>query len=111
MTSRVRVHMNICDKVSTITVETNENGNYDVKIASACANVKEFAEGLTDLTIEDLVDKQNSRIINRYREVKMSANCAVPSGTLSAAWLEAGMIAKSRARDKKSNVIEFLTDE
>jgi hypothetical protein len=102
--------MNICEKVHTITVTTNENGNYDVHIATDCPNVKEFSEGLTDLTMDDLVDKVNSRVINRYRTVKMSANCAVPSGVLSAAWLEAGMIARSRARDKKCNVIEFLTE-
>ncbi|MGE4274579.1 MAG: hypothetical protein AB7E27_00785 [Candidatus Methanomethylophilaceae archaeon] len=110
MTSRVRVHMNLCDQVSTITASTNERGNYDIHIDTACENVKEFAEGLTDLSLEDLIDKKNSRIVNRYREVRMSANCAVPSGVLSAAWLEAGMIAKSRARDKKQNVIEFLPD-
>jgi hypothetical protein len=102
--------MNICDKVSLITVTTNENGNYDIHIATSCPNVKEFGEGLTDLTLDDLVDKVNSRVINRYRTVKMSANCAVPSGTLTAAWLEAGMIAKSRARDVKCNIIEFLPD-
>ena len=110
MTSKVRVHMNICEKISTITVTTNWDGNFDVHIATSCPNVKEFGEGLTDLTIEDLVDKVNSRIINRYRNVKMSANCAVPSGVLSAAWLEAGMIARSRAMDKKCNVIEFLPE-
>ncbi|TFG55797.1 MAG: hypothetical protein E4H30_06400 [Methanomassiliicoccus sp.] len=110
MTSKVRVHMNICEKISTITVTTNEDGNYDVQIATSCPNVKEFGEGLTDLTMEDLVDKVNSRIINRYRNVTMSANCAVPSGVLSAAWLDAGMIARSRAMDKTCNVIEFLPE-
>lgn len=110
MTSKVRVHMNICEKTHLITVTTNENGNFDVHIATDCPNVKEFSEGLLDLTLDDLTDKVNSRIVNRYRNVRMSANCAVPSGVLSAAWIEAGMIARSRARDKKCNVIEFLTE-
>jgi hypothetical protein len=45
------------------------------------------------------------------REAKMSANCLFPAGLLSAAWLEAGLVAKSRAKEKKSNRIEFVFDE
>ncbi len=110
MTSKVMVHMNICDKVSTVTVTTNENDNYDVSVASSCANVKDYVEELKDLTLVDLTDKMNGRVLDRFRTVKMSANCAVPSGVLTAAWIEAGLIAKSRAREKGSNVIEFLQD-
>ena len=111
MSSRVRIHMNICEKISTVTISTNENGNYDVKAASSCENVKEYVEELKDLTIVDLTDKMNSRILDRFRTVKMSANCAVPSGVITAAWMEAGLISKSRALQKESNVIEFLQDK
>ena len=41
----------------------------------------------------------------------MSANCLFPSGLLSAAWLEAGLIANSRAKEKKGNRIEFVFEE
>lgn len=102
--------MNICDKTTTIEVTTAEDGTYNVKVITPCDNVREFANGLENLTLSDLTDKMNGKVINRFREVKMSANCAVPSGLLSAAWLEAGMIAQSRARSKKGNEIEFVFD-
>jgi hypothetical protein len=44
------------------------------------------------------------------KHTKMSANCLFPAGLLSAGWVEAGLIAKSRAKDKKSNWIEFSFD-
>ena len=102
--------MNICDRTTTIEVTAAEDGTYNVKVISPCANVMEFAKGLENLTLTDITDKKDGKVINRFREVKMSANCSVPAGLLSAAWLEAGMIAKSRAKDKKGNEIEFVFD-
>jgi hypothetical protein len=58
--------------------------------------------------MEDLTDKSRSRVFDRMREVKMSANCLVPAGVLSAAWVEAGLIARSRALAKGSNEVIFL---
>jgi hypothetical protein len=110
MTSKVKVHMNICDKTTTIEVTAAEDGTFDVKIDSPCENVMGFAKGLEKLTYVDLTDKKEGKVFNQFRDVKMSANCAVPSGLLSAAWLEAGMIARSRAKDKRCNEIEFVFD-
>lgn len=110
MTSKVKVHMNICDKKTVIEVNAAEDGTYNVKIISPCANVREFAKGLENLTLEDITDKKNGKVIKRFQDVKMSANCSVPAGLLNAAWLEAGMIAQSRARKEKGNQIEFVFD-
>lgn len=44
------------------------------------------------------------------RVTKMSADCLVPAGILTAAWFEAGMIAKSLAKSKKNNNVEFIVD-
>ncbi|MFA5311878.1 MAG: hypothetical protein WC375_01010 [Methanomassiliicoccales archaeon] len=110
MTSKVKVHMNICDRITTIEVNASADGTYDVHVISPCAHVREFAKGLEKLTLTDIIDKKDGKVINRFREVKMSANCSVPAGLLNAAWLEAGMIAQSRARKEKGNEIEFVFD-
>ena len=111
MTSKVRVYMEICDRVSAVEVTDQKDGTYAVKVKTACPNVREFTTGLEVLNLIDLTDKRNSRVFERMRESKMSANCLFPAGLLSAAWLEAGLIAKSRAKDKKGNRIEFRFDE
>jgi len=111
MTSKVRVYMEICDRVSTVEVTDQKDGTYAVNVKTACPNVREFIIGLEALNLTDLTDKRNSRVFERMRESKMSANCLFPAGLLSAAWLEAGLIAKSRAKDKKGNRIEFRFDE
>jgi hypothetical protein len=111
MTSKMRVHMEICDRVSTVEVTDQKYGTYAVKVTTSCPNVKEFAEGLEVLEMTDLTDKHTCKVFERMREAKISANCLFPSGLPSAAWLEAGLIAKSRAKDKKGNRIEFVFDE
>ena len=110
MTSKVRVNMRLCDKTHLITVDAAEDGDYVVKIETNCANVKEFAEGLEKLSLIDLTDKLNSKVVDRYRHCRMSANCLVPAGVLSAAWMEAGMIARNNAKKNKCNDVEFLVD-
>jgi len=57
------------------------------------------------------IDKRNSKVFDRMRVTKMSANCLVPAGILSAAWLEAGMIAQSNAKKNKENSVEFVFDQ
>jgi hypothetical protein len=103
--------MEICDRVSAVEVTDQKDGTYAVKVKTACPNVREFTTGLEILNLIDLTDKRNSRVFERMRESKMSANCLFPAGLLSAAWLEAGLIAKSRAKDKKGNRIEFIFNE
>jgi hypothetical protein len=110
MSSKVKVNMNICDKVTIVEVNQTPDGLYSVKVTSPCENVMEFASGLEELTIADLTDKTNSKVFDRMRVTKMSADCLVPAGILTAAWFEAGMIAKSLARSKKNNNVEFIVD-
>jgi hypothetical protein len=110
MTSKVRVNMRLCDKVSTILATTQEDGTFKMEVQTTCDNVREFSRGLESLTITDLTDKADGRVFDRMRQCKMSANCLVPAGLISAGWVEAGMIAKSNAKKNKCNEVEFVFD-
>lgn len=111
MSSTVRVKSNICAKTSKITVTMNDEGSFDVSIKSDCENIKNYAPGISVLSMDDLVDKNQSIVIKNYQNTSMSANCMVPSAVLSAAWMEAGLISKSRAKAVQNSTIEYLVDE
>jgi hypothetical protein len=108
MTSKVKIEMKVCDRTTEVEATDNEDGTYSIKVTSPCPNVQEFAKSLEVLTMEDLVDKSKSRVFDRMRITKMSANCLVPAGMLSAAWVEAGLLARSRAIGLGSNEVRFL---
>jgi hypothetical protein len=111
MTSKVKVNMRLCGKTHLITVEMLEDGTFSCKIVTDCVNVKDFSEGLENITMADLTDKAKSGIVDRYRNCRMSANCLAPAGLISAGWMEAGMISRSNARKNKANDVEFLVDD
>ncbi len=100
--------MNVCEKITEIRALDNGDGTFSIQVDSPCPNVREFARTLEVLTMDDLTDKTSSRVLDRMRTTKMSANCLVPAGILSAAWVEAGLIARSRALGKGSNEVRFL---
>lgn len=108
MTSEVKVHMNVCDQVTEISVDDNEDGTYSVSFDSDCKNVKEFFQGHESLDITDLSDKKSSRVFDRMKESKMSATCLVPIGLLNAGWMEAGLLSKNLAKECGENKIEFI---
>ncbi len=111
MTAKVKVNMRLCGKTHHITVDKLEDGNFSVKIDTDCVNVKGFSEGIGTVTLQDLTDQANSSIIHRYCHCRMSANCLVPAGVLSAGWMEAGMISRTCARRNKANDVEFIVDD
>jgi hypothetical protein len=108
MTSKVRIDMKVCEKTTEVEAIDNGDGTYTIRVSSSCPNVREFARTLEVLAMEDLTDKAHSRVFDRMRVVKMSANCLVPAGILSAAWVEAGLIARSRALGMGANEVHFL---
>ncbi len=110
MTSKVKVNMRLCGKTHLITVNKTEDGNFSCKIATDCENVKNFSEGLENLTLTDLMDQANSGIVNRYRNCRMSANCLAPAGVISAGWVEAGMISRTTAKKNRVNDVEFIVE-
>jgi hypothetical protein len=108
MTSRVRVNMFPCENKSVIEVQSMEDGNYVVKTTSTCKKAEKFVEGLGPLSLTDLTDKKESKIFRDFISSDMSANCLVLSGVLTAAWVEAGMIARSMTRKGVPLSIEFV---
>lgn len=108
--AKVKVNMRLCGKTHNITVNMTEDGNFSCKIDTDCVNVKQFSEGLEQLTLSDLTDQASSKIVNRYCNCRMSANCLAPAGVISAGWMEAGMISQSNAKRNKANDVEFLVD-
>ena len=110
ITAKVKVNMRLCGKTHHITVDSTEEGDFRCTIETDCINVKEFSQGVERLTIMDLTDKKASKIVNRYCDCGMSANCLVPAGVMSAGWMEAGMISRTLAGKKKANDVEFIVD-
>jgi hypothetical protein len=98
MTAKVRVNMFPCKNTSEIEVNTTEDGDYIIKVQSTCPKVTKFVEGLGPLSLTDLTDKKESKIFRNFINSDMSANCLTLSGVITAAWMEAGMIARSYAK-------------
>jgi hypothetical protein len=110
MTAKVRVNMFPCDNRSEIEVSTTEDGEYIVKVTSTCKKAEKFVEGLGTLSLIDLTDKQESKIFRNFIASDMSANCLLLSGVMTAAWVEAGMIARSMAKKGIPLSIEFVDE-
>lgn len=108
MTSRVRVKMFPCENTSEIKVRTNEDGEYVIKATSTCPKAVRFVESLGPLSLTDLSDKMESKIFRNFMASDMSANCILLPGAMTAAWVEAGMIARSMARKGIPLCIEFV---
>jgi hypothetical protein len=108
MTSKVRVNMFPCENKSEIEVQSTDDGNYVVKVTSSCKKAERFVEGLGPLSLADLTDKKEGKIFREFIASDMSANCLILSGVLTAAWVEAGMIARSMTKKGVPLNIEFV---
>ena len=108
MSSKVRVNMFPCENKSEIEVRTTDDGDYVVKVTSTCKKAEKFIEGLGPLSLVDLIDKKESKIFRDFIASDMSANCLILSGLITAAWVEAGMIARSMAKKGVPLSIEFV---
>lgn len=105
----VIVDMAFCDKTHKVTVKLKEDGNLSVHIATNCEHIKNYATNLGDtLTIEDVTDWRGSRVYNENVCTPASITCLVPAGIMNAAWLELGMLSKSRAKNVKANCVRFV---
>lgn len=110
MTSKVRINMFPCDNKTVVTVDTNEYGDYSIRAESTCPKAERFVNGLAVLTMEDLTSKREGKIYREFLASDMSCNCLVLSGVITAAWVEAGLIARSNARKGVPLTIEFVND-
>lgn len=99
--------MRTCGKTHKVTVVMNADGNFDVAIESDCPKVVLFSERLKYVTMEDLIDFDNTRLNRREIRGDMSPPCLSPVAVMNAAWIEAGMLSHSLAKRVKENSIEF----
>jgi len=108
MSAKVRVNMFPCGNTTEIEVCMNNDGDYAIKALGTCPKAIRFIEGLNLLTLTDLTDKKESKVFRDFVSSDMSANCLVISGAMTAAWIEAGMIARSNTKKGISPNIEFV---
>ena len=102
------VKSKFCDKTHRIDVSMKDDGDLSVHIDSDCDNVKDFAKLLGDtLTIPDVTVRELSKLFDPQITQPLTMTCLVPTGILDAAWLEMGMMSKSRAKLVKSDEISF----
>lgn len=99
-----------CKNTSEIEVNTTDDGDYTVKVNSSCKKVTKFVDGLGPLSMTDLTDKKESKVFRDFINSDMSANCLTLSGVITAAWMEAGMIARSYAKLGVPLNIELIGD-
>lgn len=105
----VTVNMNTCSRRAKVTATMRSDGYVDVSIESDCDNVLRYAEKLGSLTMEDLYDAANSKIMSPDIRPIVTATCLVPNAVFYAAWMETGMMSKSHC--KKSHSDEIVVDD
>lgn len=107
MPSTVIAKMNTCDKTNKVTATLQEDGTVRIDIESDCPNVRAYAEKLGSVTAEDVVEYSSSKVVDPEIRATLSVPCLTPIAVFDAAWLELGMISKSKAHDIKENSIIF----
>lgn len=104
----VTVNMRFCEFVHRVTVALRDDGDLDVEIDSPCDNVRDFAKNLGGvLTMADVTERAGSRLTDPDILQPLTLTCLVPNGIYSAAWLELGMLARSRAELVGFNEVRF----
>ena len=107
----VTVDMRFCDKKSRITVTQREDGDLDLRIETDCESVRSYYKNLGDtLSIDDVTDKEGSRVFDTKVTEPLTMTCMTPLGIVNAAWLELGMLSKSRADKVGENTMIFHRD-
>jgi len=79
-----------------------------VEIRTNCKSVQVFAERLSSVSMDDIMELKGSKIMDLASEVGLTATCLVPTAVFNACWLEQGMISKNLALSKERICIEFI---
>lgn len=107
MPSTVIADMKVCGKTNKVTATMKGDGTIDIQIESDCPNIKHYASIITNVTLDDVVNMEGSKVVNPKNRASMSAPCLTPNAVLAAAWLELGMLSKSRVGMVGSNNLVF----
>jgi hypothetical protein len=92
MPSVIESKMSICDKWIKVTADQKEDGTIAVRVESDCDALKHFAESLTSVTMDDIMNFESSRINKEDVRGNMSMICVAPIMVYQAAWMEIGMM-------------------
>ncbi|NLN72378.1 MAG: hypothetical protein GX137_06300 [Thermoplasmatales archaeon] len=104
----VTVDMKFCEKKIEITVTPREDGDLDLVIDTDCDNVRSYYEKLGRiLTADDVTDNEHSKVLDKQTCAPLTMTCMAPVGVINAAWLELGLLSKSRANAVGENVMMF----
>jgi len=108
MASRVKVVTPICSHETWITAEMDGEDHIKVKIESDCSNVRNYAERLPSVSMDDINEQRGSRILTMAEDGILTPTCLVPIAVFNVCWVEAGMISKRLATKEGSVSIEFV---
>jgi len=92
MTSVIESNMSICDKKIKVTANKKDDGTIDIRIESDCQAIEGFSENLTNITMDDIMNFETSRINKEEVRGNMSMICVAPIMVYQAAWMEMGMM-------------------
>lgn len=108
----VVVKMNFCKKTHRITVKDKGDGTYSLHVATDCPEVRDYAKALGDtLELQDLTSFETSKVYDHKMCNMITMTCLAPNGIMNAAWLEAGMLSRSRAKEIKQNTVNFEIED
>lgn len=104
----VTVDMKFCDKKTKVTVTQRDDGDFDLHIATNCDSVRRYADRLGDrLTMLDITERALSKVFSPASCEPITLTCLTPSSIITAAWLECGMMSKSRSKIIDANCVKF----
>ena len=86
--------MSICDKYIRVTADQREDGTIGIKVESDCDAIQGFAEKMTAVTMDDILNLETSTINKEEVRGNMSMICVAPITVYQAAWMECGMLSR-----------------
>jgi glutathionylspermidine synthase len=105
MTTKVLADTPLCGYETVITAKLAEDGGVTIEIETNCEEVQALAEELEELRMEELATWENPL----WELAKwLTPTCIVPSAVMNAAWVEAGLMSRSLALEKREQKIVFL---
>ena len=78
-----------------------------VNITTTCPRVKAYAEALKEVDMRHLVNPIMTNQIYTVASSNLGPECVVPCAVVSAAWTEAGMVARSLLNKYKSTCFTY----
>ena len=106
MTTKILADSAVCGYKNLITV-SKEGKDIKINLVSVCPRIKKYSKNLKDVTIEDLYSMENSKILKKSTESRVSPSCIVPVAIMNACWIESRMMSKNLALTKKELKITF----